>query len=183
MAKSNGIANINIGIVRKGDPFTWNIIDGQFNMSHQSDWNESEQVIGYYITWEDKQGKLHGERMSKSAVDAIRERSRAKNSGPWVTDYDQMALKTVIKRASKQWDLPYEYQVGMAEADRQEFGDLPQQEMRKVTPKESTGLMASLPTGIEAEEMPLEEAPEAQEMMDLDIPEDELSFNYADMEK
>ena len=39
--------------------------------------------------------------MSKEEVDAIRGRSKASNSGPWVTDYNEMAKKTVIKRALK----------------------------------------------------------------------------------
>jgi recombination protein RecT len=39
--------------------------------------------------------------MSKDDVDAIRKRSKAGNSGPWVTDYEAMALKTVIRRLCK----------------------------------------------------------------------------------
>lgn len=39
--------------------------------------------------------------MSKSDIDAIRKRSRAGSSGPWVTDYNEMAKKTVFRRASK----------------------------------------------------------------------------------
>lgn len=34
-------------------------------------------------------------------VDRIRTRSRAAHDGPWVTDYDEMAKKTVIRRLSK----------------------------------------------------------------------------------
>ncbi len=39
--------------------------------------------------------------MRKDEVDAIRKRSKAANSGPWVTDYDAMAMKTVFRRHSK----------------------------------------------------------------------------------
>ena len=35
--------------------------------------------------------------MSKSDIEAHRRRSRAKDNGPWVTDYDAMARKTVIR--------------------------------------------------------------------------------------
>lgn len=41
------------------------------------------------------------ERMTKAEVEAIRNRSRSKNNGPWKTDYEAMALKTVIRRAAK----------------------------------------------------------------------------------
>ena len=37
--------------------------------------------------------------MSKAEVEAIRKRSKSANSGPWVTDYEAMARKTVIRRA------------------------------------------------------------------------------------
>jgi recombination protein RecT len=39
--------------------------------------------------------------MVKSEVDKIRRRSRAADDGPWVTDYEEMARKTVVKRLSK----------------------------------------------------------------------------------
>lgn len=39
--------------------------------------------------------------MTRSEVDAIRGRSQASASGPWVTDYDEMAKKTVLRRLLK----------------------------------------------------------------------------------
>lgn len=36
--------------------------------------------------------------LSKSDVDRYRARSRAKDSGPWITDYEAMALKTCVRR-------------------------------------------------------------------------------------
>jgi recombination protein RecT len=39
--------------------------------------------------------------MTRDEIDAIRKRSQAGNSGPWVTDYAQMARKTVLKRLCK----------------------------------------------------------------------------------
>jgi hypothetical protein len=43
--------------------------------------------------------------MMKEDVDRIRSKSRSSSNGPWVTDYDEMAKKTVIKRLCKL--LPY----------------------------------------------------------------------------
>jgi len=39
--------------------------------------------------------------MSKDEVDGIRKRSKAANNGPWVTDYNEMAKKTVFRRHAK----------------------------------------------------------------------------------
>lgn len=39
--------------------------------------------------------------MSRAEVDAIRARSRSSGSGPWVSDYDEMARKTVVRRLVK----------------------------------------------------------------------------------
>jgi len=39
--------------------------------------------------------------MSKAEVEKVRKRSRAADSGPWVTDYDSMAKKTVVRRLCK----------------------------------------------------------------------------------
>ena len=39
--------------------------------------------------------------MTKGDVEAIRQRSRAKDNGPWVTDYEAMGCKTVVRRLCK----------------------------------------------------------------------------------
>ncbi|KAA8825141.1 DNA-binding protein [Bifidobacterium reuteri] len=39
--------------------------------------------------------------MTRDEVDAVRSRSKSKNNGPWVTDYEAMAIKSVIRRAFK----------------------------------------------------------------------------------
>lgn len=43
--------------------------------------------------------------MSKAEIEQIRRRSRAANDGPWVTDYTQMAKKTVLRRLLTQLPL------------------------------------------------------------------------------
>lgn len=43
--------------------------------------------------------------MERWEVDKIRARSKSKDNGPWVTDYDEMAKKTVFRRLAKQLPL------------------------------------------------------------------------------
>ena len=62
-------------------------------------------IIAAYSFVKLKNGEESFEIMRKEEVDAVRKRSRAGNSGPWVTDYSEMAKKTVFRRHSK-W-LPF----------------------------------------------------------------------------
>jgi len=71
-----------------------------------------------------KDGGMHVEMMTMDQVDAIRERSRAKNNGPWVTDYEEMARKTVVRRAAKYWPISIEMAEALAMEDRAEGGDV-----------------------------------------------------------
>ena len=48
-----------------------------------------------------KGGMVQFEVMTRSEVESIRRRSRSGNSGPWVTDYDEMAKKTAVRRLCK----------------------------------------------------------------------------------
>lgn len=48
-----------------------------------------------------KDGGVHVELMTRAQVDGIKARSRSRDNGPWVTDYEEMAKKTVAKRALK----------------------------------------------------------------------------------
>lgn len=56
------------------------------------------QVKGAYAVVQFKDGGHQSEYMSKHDIEKVRDRSRAKGSGPWVTDFSQMARKTVLRR-------------------------------------------------------------------------------------
>jgi len=62
-------------------------------------------IVGVYCTVKTCDGDYLTEEMSLDAVYDIRNRSMAykKNSGPWLTDPEQMIRKTVVKRASSYW--------------------------------------------------------------------------------
>jgi recombination protein RecT len=65
-----------------------------------------------------KDGSKQFDVMSRDDVDAIRARSMAANSGPWVSDYEAMAKKTVVRRLFKFTPVSIEIQqaVGLDEA-------------------------------------------------------------------
>lgn len=78
---------------------------------HKPDYtgNRGDQAVCYYAVFRTKSGNIDFEVMSKPEIDAIRARSKASGSGPWVTDYDQMALKTVLKRLLKRAPMSIEF--------------------------------------------------------------------------
>lgn len=63
--------------------------------------------------------------MTKTQVDAIRSRSRAAKTGPWVTDYDEMARKTVVRRLAKYLPLSVEMARAIENDARTEAGEPP----------------------------------------------------------
>lgn len=59
------------------------------------------ETVCVYAIARYKDDTYQAEVMTRAEVDAIRARSQAAESGPWVTDYDEMAKKTVLKRLLK----------------------------------------------------------------------------------
>ncbi len=62
-------------------------------------------IVGGYCTVKTSTGAYLTEEMSIDQINQVKSRSESakKNSGPWVTDYEEMCRKTVVKRASKYW--------------------------------------------------------------------------------
>lgn len=55
----------------------------------------------WYAVVRHRDGTTQFDWMDREEVDRIRARSKASGSGPWVTDFDEMAKKTVIRRLLK----------------------------------------------------------------------------------
>lgn len=58
-------------------------------------------IVGVYAVAKLANGLVKHVVMDKAQVDHIRSKSRSSGNGPWVTDYDEMAKKTVVKRLCK----------------------------------------------------------------------------------
>lgn len=63
--------------------------------------SKSGEMRGAYMVAKFKDGGYYIHYMSKSEIDDHRKRSKAANNGPWVTDYIEMAKKTVVRSAWK----------------------------------------------------------------------------------
>lgn len=67
------------------------------NFLHDIDRSDKNLVLSYTVC-ETKDGATYIEVTPRKKIDEIRSRSKAKDSGPWITDYAAMARKTSIRR-------------------------------------------------------------------------------------
>jgi len=79
------------------------------------------KVFAVYCIIEMKDGSEKVEVMSAIEVDAIRKRAKSGGDGPWVTDWNEMAKKTVFRRASKWVPISSEKERIAYEADDADF--------------------------------------------------------------
>jgi recombination protein RecT len=70
-------------------------------IKHQPNVVNRGELIAVYAVATLRSGEFQFDVMNKEEVDAIRKRSKASNGGPWVTDYVEMARKTVVRRLVK----------------------------------------------------------------------------------
>jgi len=82
------------------------------------------EAYAFYAEVTFNDGSVQSDVMSKFEIDAIRNRSKSANNGPWVTDYSEMAKKTVFKRLSKWLPLSPEVKDAIDYDNDNEFGDI-----------------------------------------------------------
>lgn len=97
-------------IVYESDQFELNGLDQQPTHRFKPFCKDRGEVVGVYVSVKTADGDYLTEAMSTDEVNAIRDRSDAwkawiakKKSCPWVTDWNEMAKKTVVHRANKYW--------------------------------------------------------------------------------
>lgn len=96
--RSGDVASIRSELVCENDEFSWE--NGK--VSHKVDWRKPRgEMQAVYAEAVLKSGETQTATLTKDEVDAIRKRSRSGSSGPWVTDYGEMAKKTSLRRLCK----------------------------------------------------------------------------------
>lgn len=100
--RSGEVASINAECVRKGDDFDF-ALGLEPHLSHVPKFatNRDEDITHVYCIASLKGGGQVFRVMPIAAVNAIRQRSRAGTSGPWVSDFSAMAIKTVVRQTLK----------------------------------------------------------------------------------
>jgi recombination protein RecT len=80
------------------------------------------EAKGSYCVFRYSDGGYSFDYMSKHDIEKVRKTSRAANDGPWVSHWDEMAKKTVIKRHCKLAPVSIEVQTAAALDDRIQMG-------------------------------------------------------------
>lgn len=97
---SGELASIAAHVAYENDQFEYCLGDDE-HIIHKPTLKERGKSICVYTIVKTKDGAIYRDVMSTTDVEKIRSISKAKNSGPWVDHWDEMAKKTVIRRISK----------------------------------------------------------------------------------
>lgn len=123
--RSGQIISIESRAVYEGDRFLC-ALGLESRLEHVPDWDNPERASGalryVYAVAHLRDGGRQFEVMSRAEVEAVRARSKAGESGPWKTDYEAMALKTVIRRLFKYLPVSIEVQRMVVADERAEVG-------------------------------------------------------------
>lgn len=100
--QSGEVASVQAQCVYPGDLFEVNLAENA--ILHRpgmgvSNRRRPEDVLCAYVVFKFKNGEKQVDMMTREEIEDIRKRSKSPDSGPWVTDWSRMAMKTVIRRA------------------------------------------------------------------------------------
>lgn len=99
--RSGQLSQIEAHVVHENDTFEVEFgLDPKLSHTPKLSGSAGRPLLVYAIA-RLKDGGKHVEVMTWEAVQAIRRRSRSADTGPWVTDEEEMARKTVLRRAAK----------------------------------------------------------------------------------
>lgn len=88
-------------LVHQGDTYESNGLDAAPTHKYNA-FGDRGPVVGGYCTVKTADGDYLTEEMSLAEIKAVEASSKAKN-GPWKNWWEEMARKTIVKRASKYW--------------------------------------------------------------------------------
>lgn len=105
--RSGIIAKLHADIVCENDVFEYNL--GEV-VQHKIDFKAPRgEMYAAYAMAVTKDGPVFVAVLNKDEIDGIRKRSKSGSSGPWQTDYNEMAKKTAFRRLAKWLPLSAEF--------------------------------------------------------------------------
>lgn len=144
--QSDHVEAIDAHLVFEGDEFRFSyglepVLEHTPKAANRTD--PKKIMFAYAISWM-KGGRPIFRVLDRAEIEHYRSRSRAKDDGPWITDWGAMALKTALLRITKLIPKQSEnLQIAMAIAQQQEMGEtgtdviLPPPDLSSDAPKRS----------------------------------------------
>ena len=132
---SGEISTWSVQAVYENDQFDFMLGDDE-HIIHKPALSNRGKLIAVYSIVTMKDGEKSREVMSVEDVEAIRKRSRSGNAGPWVTDFAEMAKKTVVRRHSKRLPLSTDID-GVIRDDDELFMPPPEQPTTAPAPEQT----------------------------------------------
>ena len=119
--ESGDITSIDAAAVYKNDRFLFRRGD-EPKLEHEPTMeDDAGSIVAAYAVIRMKNGDIKREVMPRRDIEAVRAASKSKDNGPWVTWYDQQAIKSVIKRIYKQLPKADAFEK-IADSDNQALG-------------------------------------------------------------
>lgn len=107
--RSGQIVSLSARAVRYDDEFSFEY-GLEENLIHRPGENEDSPITHVYAVARLKDGGTQFEVMTAGQIDKIKSQSKASSNGPWVTHWEEMAKKTVIRRLFKYLPVSIEMQ-------------------------------------------------------------------------
>jgi recombination protein RecT len=164
--RSGQISSIRAVVVYEKD--TFKLTEGIEQTIHHERYlgGDAGKPVYVYAVARLKDNSVQVEVMSRAQVEAIRARSRSGTNGPWVTDWEEMAKKTVFRRLAKWLPLASERFEKALEMDNDDYVD--GEVVGEAVTSEAAGLKERVKRrlniqDVEPARLPPEEAAPAQE--------------------
>jgi recombination protein RecT len=101
LRNSGELASIAAHVAYENDEFRYELGDEERIIHKPHIGGKRGQAVAAYAIARTKDGAVYREVMSLDQIEQVRNVSRAKDSGPWVSWWDEMARKTVLRRLLK----------------------------------------------------------------------------------
>lgn len=162
--QSGEISSWSVQTVHENDEFDYQMGDDEY-IRHKPAIRNRGALIGAYSIVTLKDGEKSREFMNAEEIDAIRQRSRSKDSGPWKTDTGEMFKKSCVRRHVKRLPLSTDLD-GLHDEEFSEISQPSASEPAEPTPRKP-GRPSRLQAVADAEpaaddtviDMPAEESP------------------------
>ena len=119
--RSGQIISISARTVREGDDFHYEYGLNE-DLKHTPKADESAQITHVYAVARLKDGGSQFEVMTFNQIESVRKQSKAGDKGPWMTHWEEMAKKTVIRRLFKYLPVSIEIQQAVILDEKAEAG-------------------------------------------------------------